>query len=198
MLSIDWNYILQYIRRNQATYVSILVPPCRFFGKLGCASPGQEELHSLIILLTLNPRAIPAPKLSTYGTSSEYSPLFPLLAHFQVNMLSVNICSALWHCLPMTGVQGETFSIVLFYILILQFILLSICRALGIKTKLRILNFLQESSFLCFPYNFRLIAILQNLPVYSPCAILGFAYINLISVNGAGKDVHKSPHREMK
>lgn len=69
---------------------------------------------------------------------------------------------------------------------------------MGIKIKPRILNFLQESSFLCFPYNFKLIAILQNLPVYSPRAILGFAYISLISVNGAGKDVHKSPHREKK
>lgn len=98
----------------------------------------------------------------------------------------------------MTGTQAETFSIVLFYILILQFILFSICPALGIKIKPRILNFLQKCSFLRFPYNFKLIAILQNLPVCSPCAILGFAYISLISVNGAGKDVHKSPHREMK
>lgn len=119
-------------------------------------------------------------------------------AHLQINMLSVNICNALWHCQPMTRVQGQTFSIVLFYILILQFILFPICCALGINIKPRILNFLPESSFLCFPYNFRVIAILQNLPVYSPCAILGFAYISFISANGAEKDVHKSPRRDMK
>ena len=174
------------------------MPPHHFCRKLGCASPGQEELLSHITLLTSNPSTIPVPKLGTYGTSSEYSPLFPLLAHLQINMLSVNILHALWHCLPMTGVQGETFSIVLLYILILQFMLFPICCALGRKIKHRILNFLQESSFLCFPYNFRLIAIQQNLPVYSLCAILGFAYISLISVNGAGKHVHKSSHREMK
>lgn len=137
--------------------------PCCLCRKPGFASSGQ----GLITPLTLNVRAAPAPRSGTYGTSSVYSPLFPLFVQVQINMLPVNIHSALWHCIPMTGVKIETFFIVLFYILILQFILFSICHVMGTKIKPRIFNFLYQVSFLCFPYNFRLIAILQNLPIYS-------------------------------
>lgn len=111
----------------------------------------QSELGSLITLLTLNLRAIPTSTPGTYDTPSKYSPLFPLLAHLQIYLLSVHIRSALCHRLPLTQSTGRNSLYWTIYILILQFILFSICCALRIKTKPRILNFSQESAFCVFP-----------------------------------------------